>query len=106
MSKKVSICGLTWVVEPFAAPLLEGHPCLDRVVVLDRRAATRSLAGLRAAARGVSALRRERFDAAIDFQGLARSAFVARASGAARVMGPAWAREGARLGDTPLSSGR
>ena len=29
---------LTWVVEPLAAPLLEGHPSLYRVVVLDRRA--------------------------------------------------------------------
>jgi lipopolysaccharide heptosyltransferase I len=88
---------LTWVVEALAAPLLEGHPALDRVVVLDRRAATRSLRGVSTVLSGVRELRRIGFDAAIDFQGLARSALVAKASGARRIMGPAWAREGAPL---------
>lgn len=90
---------LTWVVEPAAAPLLAGHPALDRVVVLDRKAVQdgpRRLGALRAAARAVLDLRGARFDAALDLQGLLRSAAVARASGAARVFGPAWAREGAR----------
>lgn len=90
---------VTWVVEPAAAPLLAGHPALDRVVVLDRRAVQhgpRRLGALRAAARALLDLRGARFDAALDLQGLLRSAAVARASGAARVLGPAWAREGAR----------
>jgi lipopolysaccharide heptosyltransferase I len=91
---------LTWAVEAFAAPLLRGHPALDRIVVLDRRGVTRAgarLRGLRALGAGVRALRRERFDAALDFQGLLRSALVARGSGARRVFGPGWAREGATL---------
>lgn len=91
---------LTWVVEAPAAPLLEGHPALDRVVVYDRRAMletpTRARA-LRQALRAWKELRGQRFDAAIDFQGLLRSAAVARFSGARQVFGPRWAREGATL---------
>ncbi|MCO5166944.1 MAG: glycosyltransferase family 9 protein [Planctomycetes bacterium] len=89
---------LTWVVEPTAAPLLEGHPALDRLVVLDRpgvQAGPRRLGALRQAAGALAALRGLRADAALDLQGLLRSALVARAAGAARVLGPVWAREGA-----------
>jgi lipopolysaccharide heptosyltransferase I len=90
---------LGWVVEPPAAPLLRGHPALDEVHVLDRAAVTRGsrrLGGLRAAWGALGRLRAARFDVALDLQGLLRSALVARASGAPRVLGPAWAREGAR----------
>lgn len=89
---------LTWVVEPLAAPLLEGHPALDRLVVVDRptlQGGPRRLGALRDVARALGALRALRPDAALDLQGLLRSAVVARASGARRVLGPAWAREGA-----------
>jgi lipopolysaccharide heptosyltransferase I len=91
---------LTWLVEPLAAPLLQGHPALDRVVVLDRpglRTAGRRRQALRDGIGALRAVRRLRADAALDLQGLARSAVVARASGARRVFGPAWAREGARF---------
>ena len=92
---------LTWAVEALAAPLLLGHPALDRVVVLPRRELLRG--GLRElparAARLGRQLSRLRvgFDAALDLQGLLRSAVVARAAGARCVLGPAWAREGAAL---------
>lgn len=91
---------LTWVVEPPAAPLLRDHPALDRVVVLDRPGITRGprpFGSLRAAAAAWRELRASRADAALDLQGLLRSGLVARSSGARRVLGPAWAREGARL---------
>jgi lipopolysaccharide heptosyltransferase I len=91
---------LTWVVEPLAAPLLQGHPALDRVVVLDRpglRAAGRRRRALLEGLGAMRAVRRLRPDATIDLQGLARSAIVARTTGARRVFGPAWAREGARF---------
>lgn len=88
---------LWWAVERLAAPLLEGHPALDGTVVLERKEATRSVGALRRTLGSVRQLRRLRFDAALDLQGLLRSALVARASGALRVLGPAWAREGARL---------
>lgn len=89
---------LAWVVEPPAAPLLRGHPALDHLVVLDRpgvQVGPRRLGALREAVGAVGALRALRADVALDLQGLLRSALVARAAGAARVLGPAWAREGA-----------
>ncbi|MGA3028522.1 MAG: glycosyltransferase family 9 protein [Bryobacteraceae bacterium] len=71
---------VTWVIEPRWAPLLEGNPYVDRVILLDRR----SLAGLRAAWRD---LRARRYDIAVDFQGLLKSALVASAARAERLFG-------------------
>ena len=66
-------CQLTWVVEPRWAPLLQANPFVDRVVHLDRR----TTAGL---ARAWRELRAERFDFAVDLQGLIKSALVACAA--------------------------
>ena len=75
---------LTWVVETAAAGLLEGHPLLDGLIVLDRKAwaaSVRRLRGIGAAAGEAATafrqLREGRFDAAIDFQGNLRSGIVA-----------------------------
>jgi heptosyltransferase-1 len=68
---------LTWAMEPRWASLLEGNPHIDRVFLVDR---SHPLASLRA-------LREDRYDIAVDFQGLIKSAVVARFSGAARVIG-------------------
>ena len=73
-------CRVTWVVEPRWAPLLEGNPFVDRVVHLDRRTA----AGL---ARVWRELREERFDFAVDFQGLVKSALVASVARTERIFG-------------------
>lgn len=81
---------LVWLVEPAAAPLLRHNPRLDGLLVLpraewrqlwtQRRFVTlwRSLRQFRAL------LRAERFDIAIDAQGLLKSALCAWWSGAAR----------------------
>ena len=66
---------LTWLVEPRWAPLLESNPALDRVIHFQRE----SLGGLWESRR---TLRAAGFDAAVDFQGLMKSAFPAWASGA------------------------
>jgi heptosyltransferase-1 len=71
---------LTWVVEPPWAPLLQANPFVDRVVLLDRRAGS----GL---ARFWRELREERFDFAVDFQGLVKSALVACAARTERIYG-------------------
>ncbi len=93
---------LTWAVESLAAPLLVGHPALDEVVVVPRKEAfpgglRLSPAALPPLGRGLRTLRRGGFDLALDLQGLLRSALVARAAGARRVLGPTWAPEGAAL---------
>jgi lipopolysaccharide heptosyltransferase II len=70
-----------WVVHDLARPLVEGHPCVDRVHVWKRGgglAAFRSL---------VAGLRAERYELALDLQRIAKSALVARLSGAPRVLG-------------------
>jgi heptosyltransferase-1 len=73
-------CQLTWVVEPRWAPLLQANPFVDRVVHLDRG----TTAGL---ARAWRELRAERFDFAVDLQGLIKSALVACAARTERIYG-------------------
>lgn len=88
-----------WAVEAEAAPLLCAHPALDRLHVLDRRALgrDRGRASAVVAARDfVRELRGEQYEAAVDLQGLARSAVVARLASRA-TFGPAHAREMATL---------
>lgn len=87
-----------WVVESRYALLLEGNPYLDRVVKLDTLGWRRRLtsgATLREIGRGLRALRESRYDAAIDFQGLWKSAAAAWLSRARERIGFArrWLRE-------------
>jgi len=71
---------VTWVVEPRWAPLLEANPFVDRLVLPDRRTNTEL-------ARFWRELRAERFDFAVDFQGLIKSALVACAARTERIYG-------------------
>ena len=71
---------LTWVVEPRWAALVEANPFVDRVILLRRRDA----AGL---VRSWRELRSERFDFAVDFQGLIKSAVVAAIARPGRIFG-------------------
>src|SRR5438874_1347792 len=65
---------IAWVVNHTYAALLQQHPDIDDVLALDRAAMRRSwLKGGIAFARFLKHLRRERFDLAIDLQGLLRS---------------------------------
>jgi heptosyltransferase-1 len=71
---------LTWMVEPKWAPLLEDNPFIDRIVLLRRD----TLAGLRESWRS---LRAERYDFAVDFQGLIKSSMAAAAARPSRIFG-------------------
>ena len=71
---------ITWVVEQKWELLLAGCPFADEVFVLDRS----SLAGI---VHAWGELRRRQFDLVIDFQGLLKSALIARLSGAATRLG-------------------
>jgi heptosyltransferase-1 len=90
---------ISWLVRPEFAPLIEGHPHLDEIILFDRKqlgrawfdpAAFKSLLGL------ISNLRRSRFDAVLDLQGLFRTASLAWLSGCKRRFGPIWRKEFAR----------
>src|SRR5688572_18590709 len=63
-------CKLSWAVETKWRYLLSDNPCVDEVVDVDRRGL-----GAWLALRG--RLRHRRFDFAVDFQGLFKSALVA-----------------------------
>ena len=84
-----------WAVEPAARPILDGHPLLDHLVPIPAARGFR-LGPARAAA---SLLRSRGYDAALDFQGLWKSAAWSRLSGARRVIG--WSRRWRR---EPLSA--
>jgi heptosyltransferase-1 len=71
---------LTWVVEARWAPLVEGNPFVDRVVLLRRESAAALLHSWRD-------LRSERYHIAVDFQGLLKSAVVAAMARPDRIFG-------------------
>jgi heptosyltransferase I len=71
---------VTWVVEPRWAPILQDNPFVDRLVLLDRRTGA-------SVARVWRELRDERFDFAVDFQGLVKSALVACIARTERIYG-------------------
>lgn len=80
---------LSWVIKPRWAPLLEGNPFVDEVIPFTRTAreilATRRL------------LRRERFELAVDLQGLIQSALVAASAKADKIVGLARSQARERL---------
>jgi heptosyltransferase-1 len=69
---------VSWLVEPASRTLLDGHPALARVFV----APPARRFSLRAALALVEDLQRERFDVALDLQGLFKSVMWARLSAA------------------------
>lgn len=97
---------LGWAIEPRWAALLQANaqaqpgtpamPLVDRVHAVPTRAWSKQPVSL-ATLRSVLALRRQlramRYDIAIDLQGSLRSAAIARATGARRVVGSATPRE-------------
>lgn len=89
-----------WVVNPEWVPLLAGNPDLTSVIEFPRRE-LRGLAAipgfLRWCARTRAASPHHIFDLALDFQGLLRSALMAKGCHARRVLGLSDAREGAGL---------
>jgi lipopolysaccharide heptosyltransferase I len=80
-----------WLVEPPGRALLERNPALDHLVGAPKAKAFR----WSEARKTIRALRDQRYDVALDFQGLWKSAVWARLSGARRVVGFArpWRRE-------------
>jgi heptosyltransferase-1 len=70
-----------WAVHPLSEPLVVRHPAVDRVHVWKRGG------GIAEWRRIVREVREERYELAIDLQRLAKSAQLARFSGAERVLG-------------------
>jgi lipopolysaccharide heptosyltransferase II len=70
-----------WAVHPLARVLVEGHPCVDRVHVWRRDGGPREFVRL------LREVRAERYEVAVDLQRIQKSAWLARLSGAPRVLG-------------------
>jgi ADP-heptose:LPS heptosyltransferase len=94
---------VAWLVEPASRSAVEGQPWVDEVIVFPRADLVQALRSLRlgrflaALASCLRALRRRRFDLVVDFHSIAKSALLARASGAPVRVGyeAPFAREGA-----------
>ena len=71
---------IDWLVDGRYAELLELVPVVDRTIIIGGRAGPSPL-------RVIRALRRARYDLAIDFQGLLKSAMLARLAGARQTAG-------------------
>jgi heptosyltransferase I len=71
---------IDWLVDVRHAAILDLVPVIDRRVAVDVRSAASLIGSIRT-------LRRERYEAAVDLQGLIKSAALARCSGARRVIG-------------------
>ncbi len=81
---------IDWVVERNWAPLLEGNPHLAQLHRVETQTWRRRLAEAgtwRSLLESIGRLRGRTYDCALDFQGLVKSAAVARLSGAATVVG-------------------
>jgi lipopolysaccharide heptosyltransferase I len=81
---------ISWVVEHRASEILRDNPIIDRLIVVDTKALRRGLVSgetLRAPRQQLRQLRASAFDLALDFQGLLKSALIARLSGARRIFG-------------------
>jgi lipopolysaccharide heptosyltransferase I len=81
---------ISWAVERGSSEILRDNPFLDRLIEIDTKALRRGLMSgetLRAPRQQLRLLRASAFDLALDFQGLLKSAMVARLSGARRVHG-------------------
>jgi heptosyltransferase I len=93
---------ITWVINPEWAPLLRGNRDIDHVHIFPRG----EFRGFGAPGRLLPWMRETRRlqpDVALDFQGLIRSAVIAKISGAKKVLGASDAREGSRLFYTEIA---
>jgi heptosyltransferase-1 len=87
---------ITWVINPEFAPLLRGNPDVNHVHFFPR-GQFRGLGAPKSLLPWLKKTRGIRPDLALDFQGLLRSALIARISGAKEIYGMSDGREGSRF---------
>ena len=87
IAQEVPEAQIHWLTEPPYDDLLRRVSGLSRVWLADTKKWRRSLFSLPEILRLIQSLRRQNFHIALDFQGLVKSALLARLSGAGRVVG-------------------
>ncbi len=89
-----------WVIAKGFEGLLEGHPMIDRLIVINKdtwKQLSKAGETLKEVGRLFKKLRKENYDLVIDLQGLLRSGLITMATGSHVRVGFAGAREGGRL---------
>lgn len=87
---------LCTLAEPRSGPRSPRRPLVDRIHTVNTKAWRKSLLSMQTweqIAAGMSELRAQRYEVAVDFQGAVRSALIARWSGAPMIYGAAQPRE-------------
>ena len=93
---------LTWVVEPTAYGILEGNPFIDNIILFEKKR-FRTVRGFLEEFRPFRhELRARKYDAALDLQGLFKSAAIVAQSGARLRLGTANMREGSAYVSHPI----
>lgn len=88
---------ITWVVEPTAYEIVKHNPCVDEVILFNKKA-FKSFAGFKQNfAPLYRKLHERRYDISVDLQGLFKSAAVVLTAGAKRKIGYVDMREGSNL---------
>jgi len=82
-----------WAVEGAAAPVLEGNPALNDLILLDRKA-LRGFSGISYFRRWLQGLKGKKFEAVLDLHNLFKSGWIGWASGASLRVGFRKMREG------------
>ena len=92
LRKRFPAARISWVISRALAPLLEGHPDLDELIIFERRGTWKDWRRL------LTQLRTSQFDLVFDLQGLFRTAMMMLATRAPLRVGLETAREGAQWG--------
>ena len=87
-------CEVSWLIHPAFRELLDYLPFVKKKIIFDRKGLGKFITFFPALFRLISELRKERFDAVYDLQGLFRSGIFSFITGCARRYGPANPREG------------
>lgn len=93
---------LTWVVEPTAYDILAGNPYIDDIILFEKKRFRTVRGFLEEIGPFRRALRMRRYDAALDLQGLFKSAAIVAQSGATMRLGTANMREGSAYVSRPV----
>lgn len=89
-----------WVIARGLHELLDGHPMLEKLWIIDKdqwKKLSNADSTIREIKTLYTALKKEKFDIAVDLQGLLRSGLITMATGAKTRMGFKEAREGSRV---------
>ncbi len=87
LAQHFSQAQIHWLTEPPYPNLLDRIPGISRVWLADTKKWRRELFSVRESIHLIRSLRQHNFDIALDFQGLIKSALLAKLSGAERVIG-------------------